>query len=116
MVRSRLDRRRTGPILTRLVLWDIDGTLVHSGGVATEVFALAIERVLGTAPRGTLTFSGKTDHHIVEEYLAMAGCEDSEQVPAILFHLERELALCADRIASEGSACPGGEAVLRALA
>lgn len=116
MVRSQLDRGRTTPILTRLILWDIDGTLVHSGGVGTEVFALAISRVLGAPPRGTLTFSGKTDHHIVEEYLAMAGSEDSEHVPAVLYHLERELALCADRIASEGSACPGGEAVLRALA
>jgi phosphoglycolate phosphatase len=103
------------PTLTRLVLWDIDGTLVHSGGVGTEVFALAIERVLGMPPQGTLSFSGKTDHHIVEEYLSMAGIDDSEHVPAVLHYLERELALCADRIASEGSACLGGEAALRAL-
>lgn len=116
MVRSQLDGRRTRAVLRRLILWDIDGTLVYSGGVGTEVFAVAIERVLGTPPRGTLTFSGKTDHHIVEEYLAMAGIEDSEYVPAVLDHLERELALCADRIASEGSACPGAEAALRALA
>jgi hypothetical protein len=52
----------------------------------------------------------------VEEYLAMAGIEDSELVPAVLDHLEHELALCADRIASEGSACPGAEAALSALA
>jgi phosphoglycolate phosphatase-like HAD superfamily hydrolase len=89
---------------------------VHSGGVGTEVFAVAVERVLGAPPRGQLSFSGKTDHHIVEEYLAMAGSEDPDHVPAVLHHLERELALCVDRIASEGSACPGGEAALRALA
>ena len=84
----------------RLVLWDIDGTLVRSGVVGAEVFDLAIERVLGKRPRAKMVFSGKTDHQIVEEFLAMEGSEDPDHVPIVRHHLERELALQADRIAS----------------
>jgi phosphoglycolate phosphatase-like HAD superfamily hydrolase len=100
----------------RLILWDIDGTLVRGGMVGAEVFDSAIERVLGVRPRAQVIFSGKTDRQLVEEFLAMEGSEDPDHVPAVLYHLERELAIHADRIASEGSACPGSEAALRALA
>lgn len=99
-----------------LVLWDIDGTLVRGGVVGAEMFDSAIERVLGERPRAQVIFSGKTDRQIVEEFLAMEGSEDPDHVPAVLYHLERELALRVDRIASGGSVCPGSEAALRALA
>jgi phosphoglycolate phosphatase len=46
----------------------------------------------------------------------MEGSQDLDHIPAVLHHLERELALRADRIAVEGSACPGSEEALRALA
>jgi phosphoglycolate phosphatase len=32
------------------VLWDIDGTLVHSGGVAAQAFLDAVAEVTGTRP------------------------------------------------------------------
>jgi phosphoglycolate phosphatase len=99
-----------------LILWDIDGTLLRCGGVGAEAFDRAIERVLGARPRSHVVFSGKTDRQIVEEFLTMEGSKDLDHIPAVLYHLERELALQADRIAVEGSACPGSEAALRALA
>ncbi|MGH9080771.1 MAG: HAD family hydrolase [Acidimicrobiales bacterium] len=99
----------------RLVLWDIDGTLIRGGVVGAEVFELAIERVLGARPRAQVRLSGKTDRQIAEEFLAIHGSEDPRHIPAVLYHLEQELALRVDRIASEYSACPGVEAVLRAL-
>jgi phosphoglycolate phosphatase-like HAD superfamily hydrolase len=79
------------------------------------MFDSAIEKVIGDRPRAQVIFSGKTDRQIVEKFLAMEGSEDPDHVPAVLYHLERELALRVDRIASEGSVCPGSEAALRAL-
>jgi phosphoglycolate phosphatase len=99
-----------------LILWDIDGTLVRGGVVGAEMFDSAIEKVLGRRPRAQVIFSGKTDRQIVEEFLAIEECEGLDHVPAVLYHLERELAFRVDRIASEGSACPGSEAALRELA
>jgi phosphoglycolate phosphatase-like HAD superfamily hydrolase len=60
----------------RLVLFDIDGTLVHSGGQAKPVFAEAMVEVYGTTGAiDSYDFSGKTDGQIVVELLAAAGVE-----------------------------------------
>jgi phosphoglycolate phosphatase len=101
--------------MTHRLLWDIDGTLVRGDVVGAEAFELAIERVLGTRPRARVVFSGKTDRQIVEQSLLLEE-SDVEHAPAVLLHLERELARAVDRIAAEGSPCPGGEAALRSLA
>jgi len=64
--------------LTRLVLFDIDGTLVH-GGPAKAAFESAMKRVFGTAgPIEGHSFSGKTDPQIARELLRLAGFQDSE--------------------------------------
>lgn len=102
-------------VTRRLILWDIDGTLVRSGPVGSDVFGQAIEQVLGTRPRTALVLSGKTDRQIVEEYLALEGSTDPAHAPAVLDRLEREFARQVSRIAAEGWACPGGEAALRRL-
>jgi phosphoglycolate phosphatase-like HAD superfamily hydrolase len=62
-----------------------------------------------------VVFSGKTDRQIVEELLLLEE-SDVDHAPAVLWHLEHELARCVDRIAAEGSPCPGGEAALHSLA
>jgi len=61
--------------LMRLLLFDIDGTLVW-GGPAKGAFELAMKRVFGTAgPIGGHDFSGKTDPQIARELLELAGVE-----------------------------------------
>jgi phosphoglycolate phosphatase-like HAD superfamily hydrolase len=58
----------------RLLLFDVDGTLVHSGGQAKPAFAEAMVAVYGaTGPIETFDFSGKTDGQIVVELLGAAG-------------------------------------------
>jgi len=99
----------------RLILWDIDGTLVRSGLVGSDVFGQAVEQVLGTRPQTHVILSGKTDRQIVEEYLAQEGSEDPAHIPAVLDRLEQEFARQVGRIAAEGSPCLGGEAALRNL-
>ena len=62
--------------MNRLLLFDIDGTLVR-GGPAKRAFEIAMERVFGTAgPIGDHDFSGKTDPQIARELLRMEGFED----------------------------------------
>ncbi|MHC4780268.1 MAG: HAD family hydrolase [Planctomycetota bacterium] len=64
--------------MKRLVLFDIDGTLVR-GGPAKGAFELAMEIVFGTAGQiGAYDFSGKTDPQIARELLQEAGKTDPE--------------------------------------
>ncbi len=62
--------------MKRLLLFDIDGTLVR-GGPAKKAFELAMESVFGTAgPIDSHDFSGKTDPQIARELLRSAGFGD----------------------------------------
>ncbi|MFP3948847.1 MAG: HAD family hydrolase, partial [Longimicrobiales bacterium] len=65
-------------MVERLVLFDVDGTLVR-GGPAKEAFRVALVETFGTA--GAIEgheFSGKTDPQIARELLTGAGLGDSE--------------------------------------
>lgn len=100
----------------RLLLFDIDGTLVRAGPIGAAVFNRAIEAVLGEVPTERVSMSGKTDPQIVREYLALVESEDPAHLPAVLAHLERELASAAAQIATDGETCPGVPELLSALA
>ena len=64
--------------MKRLLLFDIDGTLVR-GGPAKKAFELAMELVFGTAgPIDGHDFSGKTDPQIARELLHLEGLEDQQ--------------------------------------
>lgn len=47
--------------MARLVLWDVDGTLVNTRGIGSAVFDRALQHVLGAAPATRILLSGKTD-------------------------------------------------------
>lgn len=101
----------------RLLLWDIDGTLVRTGPLGSEVFDLAVADVLGDAPDQRVAMSGKTDPLIVTEQLALLGVEaDPAVLEAILDRLVARLAGVADRLGEAGRACPGVADLLTALA
>ncbi len=58
----------------RLVLFDIDGTLLHSGGAGRRAIRAALRDWLpDDAVFGRVRFDGKTDPQIVAELLAAAG-------------------------------------------
>ena len=46
-----------------LVLWDVDGTLVHTAGHGGHAFADAFETVTGRSAT-RVPFAGRTDHQI----------------------------------------------------
>ena len=61
----------------RLVLFDIDGTLLHSGGAGRRAIREALREWLpDDAVFGRVRFDGKTDPQIVAELLAAAGHPD----------------------------------------
>jgi phosphoglycolate phosphatase len=105
--------------VARLVLWDIDGTLLRGGDVAGDVFDEAVTGVLGRHPGDhRVRMGGKTDPQIALEILAHAALEDAEaaeHLPAVLEALERGLEAAVDDMRRHGFVMPGVPAVLRAL-
>ena len=66
---------------THLVLFDIDGTLVHCGATPRRVFKQALLEVFGTAgPIDNWVFDGKTDPMIVQELMSAAGVSCSREM------------------------------------
>ena len=62
----------------RLVLFDIDGTLLSAGGISARALADALAETFGTAgPMEGYDYSGKTDPLIVRELMAGAGFSQS---------------------------------------
>jgi phosphoglycolate phosphatase len=61
-----------------LILWDIDGTILHSGGAGMHSLQLALKEVFGSdASIADIDFAGRTDPWIIGQVFARAGIEDS---------------------------------------
>ena len=102
--------------MKRLILFDIDGTLVW-GGPAKEAFTLALERAYGTAgPVHLISFAGKTDPQIAREVLRAAGLDDA-RIDAGLLRLWTLYARELERRlpAKPVTALPGARRLLAAL-
>ncbi|MFN2383817.1 MAG: HAD family hydrolase [Gemmatimonadota bacterium] len=84
----------------RLILFDIDGTLLSAGGAPRRAFRRALADAFGTeGAAAEADFSGKTDPQIVYELMRAAGFVDGHiaaRVEAVFAHylagLARELA------------------------
>lgn len=84
-----------------LVLFDIDGTLLHSGGCGRASTRLAMDEVFGTIGRvDDISFAGKTDWQILREALCPVGVSDATieaQLDAYMTAVARHLeAIIAD--------------------
>lgn len=65
--------------LKRIILFDIDGTLLHPAGIGRTCFKRALEDVYSiTPPIDGYDLAGKTDWLIVTDLLHAAGLEDKE--------------------------------------
>jgi phosphoglycolate phosphatase-like HAD superfamily hydrolase len=104
----------------RLVLWDVDGTLVSAGPAARDAFDAAIQHVLGRAPGDHgVQMSGKTDPQIALEILAnlaIAQDEARTHLPTVMQALERELEDAVEVMRTTGRELPGARRVLQRLA
>ncbi len=105
---------------SRLVLWDVDGTLVRAGRVASEIFSLAIAHAVGRHPgEHGISMNGKTDPQIALEILAGMGLEAddcSRHLPVVVDRLQTELSGAVELIRARGRVMPGVAEILAILA
>jgi phosphoglycolate phosphatase len=103
----------------RVVLWDIDGTLVHTAGVGAEAFTTAIETLFGVPAAGHgVSLAGKTDLQIGREILTvldLAGAGDA-RLARLIAETERLVAAGQERICTSGRVLPGVPELIAALA
>jgi phosphoglycolate phosphatase-like HAD superfamily hydrolase len=90
-----------------LVLFDIDGTLLHTGGVGIKAFARAFHSEFGIAEGADrLKFAGRTDVSLVREFFTRQSIEPSPEnferfFKAYLHWLQQFIPNC------QGGACTG---------
>ena len=106
--------------MRRLVLWDVDGTLVQAGEVGRDIFTEAFQAVLGRDPdqatAKALVMAGRTDPEIALELLtAHEIAEGASHLPAFSEALVTALAAKAAVIRERGRALPGARETLEAL-
>ncbi len=76
--------------MLRLILFDVDGTLLSTDGQAGRAIGVALRETFGTAgPIEGYRFSGKTDPQIIFELMASAGIPRSEVAPRLPEVFER---------------------------
>jgi phosphoglycolate phosphatase len=61
----------------RLVLFDIDGTLLNSGGVGRASMQRALSEVFGSPGSPSYRYDGKTDKQIVRDVMRLEGHSDA---------------------------------------
>jgi phosphoglycolate phosphatase-like HAD superfamily hydrolase len=100
----------------RLVLWDIDGTLVDSAKLGRDAFFEAFERVVGHEPTTMVPFAGRTDLEIAHDMFESEGVDGAED---LLDRFEEELVSAmgarVDELKRIGRALPGTAAALERL-
>jgi len=101
----------------RLILWDVDGTLVWTGQTTRVVFDRAVASVMGQAVGDHgVSFGGKTDPEIAREILSSLDLSDVEvrrHVPGVVHALEREMERAVDFLREHGRVLPGVRELLK---
>ncbi len=101
---------------TLLVLWDVDHTLIESGGVGGDIYASAFQQVTGQPLEKMADISGRTEPVIFRETLHIQGID----APAELFDRFAEVQARmyverADEMRERGRVLPGVPEALHAL-
>jgi phosphoglycolate phosphatase len=102
----------------RLVLFDVDGTLIWPDGAGRRAMKLALQRVVGySGPVDHHPMAGKTDPQIIAELLSAADLP-AEQLKAIASDVFRAMAEILPRTlaAADVQVCPGVPELLAAVA
>ena len=105
-----------GALQVRLVLWDIDGTLVDSVRLGLAAFEDAFEQVTGKPPPESVPFAGRTDYEIAVDLLDRSGLELHDGLlERFGVELERAMIRRAGELRARGRAYPGARNCLERL-
>lgn len=102
----------------KLVLFDIDGTILHTHGAGKRAIHRALREVFGTTGPEGHRFDGKTDRQIVRELMTLAGHGDDHIDAHMDALLERYVGYLRTELAAETRpphVYPGVRALLDAL-
>jgi phosphoglycolate phosphatase len=102
----------------RLVLWDIDRTLIFAGGVDKGVWLEVCTELVGRPVTNLGSTSGRTDPQILLDALLLAGLDNPEArrlLPEALRMEVDRLAAKRDELRAKGHIMPGAGAALAAL-
>ncbi len=102
----------------KLVLFDIDGTLLWTDGAGRTAVYRALEETYGRAAPPEHEFDGKTDPQIVRELMERAGLSPAEIDERLALAIDRYVELLSSELAAgdhAGKVFPGIDALLDVL-
>jgi phosphoglycolate phosphatase-like HAD superfamily hydrolase len=89
----------------KVVLFDIDGTMLRTDGAGRRAMERALQRVFGTTGAPSYRYDGKTDKQIVRELMRGAGFDDAtidrrfpDVIATYVDELAHELRVGAERV------------------
>ena len=101
--------------MLRLVLWDVDHTLIENAGVSKEIYAAAFTALTGRAPSHLAPTEGRTDPDVMAELLRIHEAPPFPW-PRVERALEEAGATRRGALAERGAVLPGVVDVITALA
>jgi phosphoglycolate phosphatase-like HAD superfamily hydrolase len=100
----------------RLVLWDVDHTLINAGGWSSHLYGLVFAELFGRELPQVAPMAGRTDRAIIVETLTMAGVPDPrEHVPAFIEAMTWQAPAYGEQVRARGRVLPGVPEALGAL-
>jgi phosphoglycolate phosphatase-like HAD superfamily hydrolase len=101
----------------RLVLWDIDHTLINAGGLSHHLYGVVFAELFGRELAAVAPMAGRTDRAIILDTLSRAGVgEPGRHLDAFIRGLTVEAPRFGERVRTRGRVLPGAAEVLTAIA
>ncbi len=98
----------------KFLLFDIDGTLIDTGGAGSRALTGAFQELFGVSDAfRTISMAGKTDLQIIREGMALSGI--TSENGALAAFCSRYLALLAEGMDGRGQVKPGVHDALEAI-
>ena len=119
MLANGVELPQEGPIINRLVLWNIDLTLMDVARISREAYAEAFRRVTGRPLVALPQVAGRTDSEIFFESLALNDAElpaGQELLARYAAELAETFGARRELLTQKGRLLPGAAAAVRATA
>src|SRR5258708_3974988 len=103
--------------MARLVLWDIDGTLVHGGESGIRGRTAAYRALTGLEPTVPIVFDGQTDLAILRSLAERCGVAwDADLAARVPAAIGEAIGALGEVLRTTGYAMPGASAAIARLA